>query len=189
MLLSICVIGVTTDSMDFTGRFKSLKYYKKRDSDTEGVRIHVTFADDDNLLESNFTYRKELSDGNFANLLNDGTQGTKKESTISNDTSWLLESNGHDTVVEMSEDVDKYLDILVTLLKRGYETYITSRVYADNYWKVLEDAAIEGNTRVIYCDDMYCLLGKLDQRYQQKLDHQRKNLLEDSYTATPCGLK
>jgi hypothetical protein len=88
----------------------------------------------------------------------------------------------------MSDDVDKYLDILVALLNKGYETYVTSRVYADKYWKMLEDAAALGGTRVIYCDDMYCLLGKLDQRYQQKLDHQRKNLLEDSYSAIPCGL-
>jgi hypothetical protein len=171
---------------EFIGKYKNLPYYKKRDSDSEGVRIHVSYIDDPNLLESSLTFRYEIADGNYRNVINDGTQETKKESTISNDTAWLLGSNGHDTVVELSNETEKYLDIMVTLLKKGYETYITSRVYADKYWKMLEDAATEGSTRVIYCDDVYCLLGKLDQRYQQKLDQQRKNLLEDSYTATPC---
>ena len=188
MLISVCVLGGTEVSTKFSSRFKELPYYKKRDSDTEGVRVHTTYVDDPFLLETNLVYRYEVDSGNFANVLNDGHQKTKKESSIGNDRAWLLESNGHDVIVEAVDDADRYLDTLVMLIKKGYRAYITSREYADKYWNLLLDAAIEGGTTITYCTDIDELMDLLDEWYQQKLDIQRNNLLEDSYNAPQCGL-
>ena len=188
MLISVCILGRTEVSTKFNSRFKELPYYKKRDSDTEGVRVHTTYVDDPYLLDTELVHRYQLSNGNFANVLNDGYQETKKESSIGNDRTWLLESDGHDTIVEAVDDAEKYLDTLVLLIKRGYRTYITSKEYADKYWNVLLDAAIEGNTTITYCTNLDELMGLLDDWYKQKLDIQRKNILEDSYNAPQCGL-
>lgn len=188
MLLSICTLGQSNGLLEFLDKYKSLSYYKKRDSDTEGVRIHVSYVNDVNLFDKEIAHRYEMADGNYRNVVNDGTQGTKKESTIGNDIDWLLTSNGHDTIVEVSEDPEKYLDTLVALMKKGYDAYITTRIYADKYWKTLENAAEEGGGSLTYCDDIYHVLGCLDDKYQEKLSSHRKNLLEDSYSATPCGL-
>lgn len=187
MIISACILGNTEVSAEIVSKFKALSYYKKRDSDTEGIRIHVSYVDDPDLLNSDITFRYELANGNFANALNDGTQRTKKESTISNDKQWLLLSDGHDTVIEASEDPEKYLDILIDLIKKGYDVYITSRVYADKYWKYLEDASSGSGATITYCDNIPSLFGLLDEKYRNKLALQRKNLVEDSYNATPCG--
>lgn len=173
----------------FTSEFKQLTYYKKRDSDTEGVRIHTTYIDDASLLDSALVYRYQLADGNYANVLNDGHQKTKKESSIGNDRNWLLDSNGHDTIVEAVDDVDKYLETLVDLIKKGYRIYITSRAYAEEYYEILEEAAAEAGTTVTYCDTVHSLIGLLDEWYAVKLSSQRRNLLEDSYNAPQCGLQ
>jgi hypothetical protein len=188
MLISVCVLGGTELGRSFTSEFKQLPYYKKRDSDTEGVRVHTTYVDDSFLLDSDLVYRYQLSDGNYANVLNDGYQKTKKESSIGNDRDWLFESNGHDVIVEAVDDVDKYLETLIHLIKKGYRTYITSRAYADKYAGILEAAAAEGRTTVTYCDTVHNVVGLLDEWYSLKLSSQRKNLLEDSYNAPPCGL-
>lgn len=187
MLVSICTLGNSELLPLFIEKYKDLSYYKKRDSDTEGVRIHVSYVDDENLLESALAHRSQLVDGNYKNVINDGTQGTKKESTISNDIDWLLSSDGHDTIVELSNNDEKYLDTIISLLGRGYETYITSRIYLDKYWKTLESAAASANTRVVYSDNIYDIIGNLDDKYYQRLAHQRKSTLEDSYTVPPCG--
>lgn len=188
MLISVCVLGATPLSLEFMSKFKEVPYYKKRDSDTEGVRVHTTYVDDESLLDTPLVHRYQLRDGNFANVSNDGYQETRKESSIGNDLDWLLSSNGHDTIVEAVSDADRYLDTLVSLIKRGYKTYITTKDYADKYWEILENAAIEGNTTVTYCDSIHSVLGLLDELYSQKLSSQRKNLLEDSYNAPQCGL-
>lgn len=173
----------------FTSEFKQLPYYKKRDSDTEGIRIHTTYVDDASLLDSDLVYRYQLTDGNYANVLNDGHQKTKKESSIGNDRDWLLDSNGHDIIVEAVDDVDRYLETLIHLIKKGYRTYITSRVYAEKYAGILEAAADEGGTTITYCDTVHSLIGLLDEWYLVKLASQRKKTLEDSYNAPQCGLQ
>lgn len=189
MLISICVLGGTPDSLDFISKFKALPYYKKRDSDSEGVRIHTTYIADENLLDTLLVHRYQMANGNFANVSNDGHQETKKESSIGNDRGWLLESNGHDTIVEAVDNAGQYLDTLILLIKKGYKTYITNKDYAENHWEALEEAAIEGGTTVTYCDNTYNLLGLLDEWYTQKLSSQRKSILEDSYNAPQCGLQ
>jgi hypothetical protein len=188
MLISVCVLGGTELARCFTSEFKQLPYYKRRDSDTEGVRIHTTYIDELSLLSSDLVYRYQLANGNYANVLNDGYQKTKKESSIGNDRDWLLDSNGHDTIVEAVDDADKYLETLVHLIKKGYRTYITSRAYAERYAKILEEAAAEGETVVTYCDTIREVVGLLDKWYVVKLASQRKNILEDSYNAPQCGL-
>lgn len=186
MLISACVLGYGQMSKDFVSRFKSLPYYKKRDSDTEGVRVHVVYVDDPELLEEDFVHRYEKQD-NFANVLNDGDQETKREVTVGNDTKWLLESNGHDMVFEAVDDVDQYLESLLGLIRRGYWTILTS-TYTDDQWEAIVAAAEDGNAIVTLRHSLDEVFADIDAEYQVRVKRQRENLYKDSLEATPCGL-
>jgi hypothetical protein len=188
VLISVCVLGSSQGALDFISNFKSLKQYKKRDSDTEGVRIHVLYAENPNLLKSPITFRYQLEDGNYANVLNDGTKGSNKESTVSNDREWLLESNGHDTVVEAAENPDKYYLTLLELVRKGFSIYLTSPRFTEDYIEEILAVAKDGGAKVYTHSDIYSALASLQKEYEDKLAFQRRKLLEESYTVEPCGL-
>lgn len=186
MLISVCVLGYSEIAKEFVEKFKSLPYYKKRDSDTEGVRVHLVYVDDPDLLEKDFVYRYEKKD-NFANVLNDGDQETKREVTVGNDTKWLLESDGHDMVFEAVDDVDAYFETLLGLIRRGYWTILTS-VYEDWQIKSIQAAAQESGARVDYLQKLEDAFVEIDVEYQTRLKRQREVLYNKSLEATPCGL-
>ncbi len=188
MLISACVLGYGAVSQEFVRRFKELSYYKKRDSDTEGVRIHIVYEDDPNLLDKPYVHRYEIQD-NFSNVLNDGDQETKREVCIGNDTEWLVNSDGHDLVFEAVDDPNKYLDTLLALIGRGYWVIITSDMYKTELWNTLEDAANSSGAKLSTYENFYELFDKLDAEYRARLDLHRKNLYSESLNATPCGLE
>lgn len=188
MLISACVLGYGAVSQEFVRRFKELSYYKKRDSDTEGVRIHIVYEDDPNLLDRPYVYRYETQD-NFSNVLNDGDQETKKEVCIGNDTDWLLSSDGHDLVFEAVDDPDRYLETLLALIGRGYWVIVTSDRYKTELWPTLEAAAKSSEAKLSTYENFDELFGKLDTEYRARLDLHRKNLYSESLNATPCGLE
>lgn len=187
MLLSVCVLGYGETSKEFVSRFKNLTYYKKRDSDTEGVRVHVVYENDPSIMDRSFAYRYEMPNGNFANVLNDGDQETKREVTLSNDTEWLLQSNGHDTIFEAIDDADSYLDTVVALIRKGYWVILTNSDYCNKYREMLTSEANSSGSRLFYARDLDSIFLEIDSEYKRKLDHQRKTLLEESFSATQCG--
>lgn len=187
MILSVCVLDYTPKSIDFINKFKSLKYYKKRESDTEGVRIHTVYVHDPDLLDRDFVFRYE-TENNFANVLNDGTQQTKKENSIGNDKTWLLESNGHDTIVEAVSDPESYLDTLLSLISKGYWTNITSPEYKTTYKSEIEQAARLSGAIVQYWDSIDDLMRAIDQEYESRVKLQRERLKQESLDSIPCGL-
>lgn len=186
MLLSACVLGYTDLSAEFISRFKKLPYYKKRDSDTEGVRIHVVHVEDSDFLERPYIYRYQKDD-NYSNVLNDGDQGRAKEVCIGNDRDWLLESNGHNLIVEVSEDPDIYLDILLNLISKGYWTIITSDKFKTRYLAQITEAASASGAKLSIVSDLDSVFELLDAEYTTRLAHHRKVLMEQAALAKPCG--
>lgn len=187
MMISVCVLGCSEAASEFVSRFKSLGYYKKRNSDTEGVRVHTMYVADPELLSKDYVCRYELR-GNFANVLADGTEKTNKENSIGNDLEWLLSSNGHDMVFEAAEDPEKYLDALIGLAAKGYWVVVSSEVFKGKYWDVLTETANASGGRVSTYGLMYELFNEIDVEYKTRLERHRKNLYEESLTAKPCGL-
>jgi len=186
MLMSACVLGYGELGSDFVSKFKALSYYKKRDSDTEGVRVHIVYVNDPDLLSRDYVHRYETVD-NFSNVLNDGDQETKKEVCVGNDTTWLLESNGHDFVLEATGGAGGYFDTLLALIRRGYWTILTS-VYEDWQMNSIRAAADEGGARVDYIQDLDSVFVEIDNEYQTRLKRHREVLYQESLSATPCGL-
>lgn len=189
MLISACVLGYTDIAKEFVKKFKATSYYKKRDSDVEGVRVHVVYLETSDLSSSGFLYRYEKNNGNYANVLNDGDQQTKKEVTLSNDRKWLLESDGHDTIIEASDNPDKYYLTLLELIKKGFTVHITSPKYKEQYIEEILLFAEQSGSTIHLHEDVKSILKTLDDEYKEKLNRQRKNLLDDSYESVQCGFE
>lgn len=189
MITSVCVLGYSEEAMNFISEYKKAKYYKKRDSDTEGVRIHVLYAEVDDLSKTDLLHRYELAGGeNYANVLRDGDQETKKEVTFSNDREWLLESNGHDTIVETVESADIYYATVLQLIRRGFSIHLTSSRYKEFYLEEILAVAKESGARVTTHENVYSVLQALDSEYGDKLSSHRGRILAESYNVDPCGL-
>jgi hypothetical protein len=186
MLISSCVLGYGDTAKEFVSRFKSLPYYKKRDSDTEGVRVHTVYVNDESLLDKEYVYRYKKNN-NFSNVLNDGDQETKREVSVGNDSKWLLGSDGHNMIFEAVDGAKGYFDTLLALIRRGYWTILTS-TYEDWQMKSIKAAADEGNALVVYAEDIDEVFEQIDSDYQARLKQHRENLYKESLEATPCGL-
>ena len=187
MLTSVCVLGYGKEALEFVKEYKKVKYYKKRDSDTEGVRVHVVYAAVNDLASTKMLVRYDIGD-NYANVINDGDQKTKREVTFSNDRDWLIESNGHDTIVDISDAPDKYYLTLLELIKPGYSIHLMRKKFTENYLEEVISLAQSRNARVTLHDGIDSILASLDAEYKEKLDLYRKNLYQESLKATPCGL-
>ena len=187
MLTSVCVLGYGKEALEFVKEYKKVKYYKKRDSDTEGVRVHVVYAAVNDLAYTKMLVRYDIGD-NYANVINDGDQKTKREVTFSNDRDWLIESNGHDTIVDISDAPDKYYLTLLELIKPGYSIHLMRKKFTENYLEEVISLAQSRNARVTLHDGIDSILASLDAEYKEKLDLYRKNLYQESLKATPCGL-
>lgn len=187
MMISVCVLGYSEVASEFVSRFKSLGYYKKRNSDTEGVRVHTMYVDDPELLSKDYVCRYELR-GNFANVLADGTEKTNKENSIGNDLEWLLSSDGHDMIFEAAEDPEIYFETLLELASRGYWVVVTSDLFKGDKWDILESASRASGGRLSKYETLTDLFTEIDSEYRSRLDRHRKNLYEESLTAKPCGL-
>lgn len=188
MMISVCVIGYSDVASDFISRFKALSYYKKRNSDTEGVRVHAVYVADTDLLNKEYVCRYELRD-NFANVLADGTEKTNKENSIGNDLEWLLDSDGHDMVFEAVDTPDEeYFDTLLALIFKGYWVVVTSEMFKDQRWDELQAASTASGGRLSKYETLDDLFTDIDAEYKSRLDRHRKNLYEESLTVKPCGL-
>jgi hypothetical protein len=188
MITSLCVLGYGEEVKKFVQEYKKVKYYKKRDSDTEGVRVHVVYAAVNDLASTNMLYRYSIDDNNYANIFQDGDQETKKEVTFSNDHEWLVASDGHDTIVDLSDTPDKYYLTLLNLIKPGYSLHLMRKKFTENYLEEITSLAISRNARVTLHDRVDSILLSLDTEYKEKLALHREKLYEESLESTPCGL-
>lgn len=189
MIISVVILGYEDLAKDFIVKFKSLTYYKKRDSDSEGVRISSVHVENADLLDAEYVYRYEISEQKgFANVLSDGDQETSREVNIGNDSTWLLGSDGHDTVFEAVDDLENYFDTLLELIRKsGHLIFLTSN-YSEEQKAKISEAAEENNATVIFESNLESIMETLDTRYSERLLAHRRQLLEESLSATPCGI-
>lgn len=189
MILSVVVLGYEDTAKNFIAKFKELAYYKKRDTDSEGVRISSVHVEDPNLLDAEYVYRYEMSQElGFANVLKDGDQESKKEIHIGNDTTWLLSSNGHDTIFEAVGSVEIYFDLLVSLISKGPHWVFLTSNYTEEQKAKINEASLVSGARVVYEPNLEKIMEDIDVEYKSRVDAYRKKLLEQSLTETPCGV-
>lgn len=181
MILSLAVLGYESKAKNFISKFKNLSYFVRRASDTESVRIHAVHVFDDTFdtRDDVYSYVADEDTGNRRHVLNDQTQETKKETCIGNDVEWLVESDGHNVVVELSDEhTEDYLKIVRELALKGHLVCVTSSSIADSLKE----------ENVLVFEDENAVFSFLEEEYQVRLAQHRKNLYEESLTETPCGL-
>lgn len=189
MIISVVVLGYEDLAKDFIAKFKSLPYYKKRDTDSEGVRVSSIHVEDPDFLDADYVYRYKISElKGFANVLNDGDQETKQEVSIGNDSTWLLGSDGHDTIFEAVDNLDNYFDTLLELIRKSNHLIFLTSNYSEEQKVKISEAANENNATVIFESNLETIMETLDTRYRERVLAQRKELLEESLSATPCGI-
>ena len=151
MMLSFCVLGYGPMGQEFTKRVKALDYYKVEDSDTNKVRVHtivVPNISSDKYDELRFSYERS-PEGTFR-CLNDGTQMTTKETPICDDLPWLMETDGHDVVMDFMS-YNKYAKkILLQQISRGYWTPLCGKEMVKNHWKEILATAKESGARLSF---------------------------------------
>jgi hypothetical protein len=62
-----------------------------------------------------------------------------KRVTIGDDLEWLIESDGHDTVVDCTSYSEQSKDLVMALLRRGYWLHTCSKELVSKHWKELID--------------------------------------------------
>jgi hypothetical protein len=145
------------------------------------------YVNDPDLLTRDYVCRYEIR-GNFANVLLDGTEKTNKENSIGSDIEWLMESDGHDMVVEATNNSEDYLETLLGLIAKGYWVVVTSDIFKNEKWGILESASRASGGRLSKYETLGSLFDDIDIEYKTRLDRHRKNLYEESLTVKPCGL-
>jgi len=67
---------------------------------------------------------------------------------VTNDTEWLLESSGHNVVVDASSYNEDSKDLIFKLLSKGHWLYTCSKELAWNDWELLVECATESGARI-----------------------------------------
>lgn len=67
---------------------------------------------------------------------------------VSNDTEWLLESTGHNVVVDTASYNDDSKPLILDLLSRGHWLYTCSKELAWNDWELLVECANNSGARI-----------------------------------------
>jgi hypothetical protein len=187
MLLSICVLGYGDIAREFVKKYKNLNYYKISDSDTLGVRVHaVHVLDNKNSKYSGVSHTYDSGDGDFFSVLKDGTEESNKETPFGSDAGWLLETDGHRTVVEFSDgDAAQYLEVLKGQIKKHFDVHITTPEIAAHREELKSLAEEVGASIYFYSGDdvVDTLMEYLESKYQSE----KEKKLTDETGA--CGLE
>jgi len=197
MLSSVCQFGLGEKGRDFLKKYKSLDYYKEKDSDVDAVRIHtvhVLDATEERYRDIRFLYFKE-PEGNFS-CIKDGDEKTPRETPFSHDHPWLETSTGHDTVVEFIDgDIDEYFKIFLPQVKSHYELHLTTPEFISKYGDEIKKKAEEvGATVFTYensSDVVSDVMAELERTYLRKKEHHYNHLkeLEIAQEGEACGIE
>lgn len=191
-MISACVFGYGKLAQEFVKSYKLKEYYKNEDGDITKCRVHIVQVLDhkaEEYADVTMTYYKEPN--GYLNCLADGDEGTSREVSFGDHAEWLAETNGHDTVFELTEGDEGYMDMLLTQIKKGYWTVITSQNFYDNHKGALDSAAEESGAKLEYIFDIEELLVRMDEEYKIRLDrHLEIEARERAYLSEgePCGL-
>lgn len=106
-------------------------------------RIHVIQVPD----LSNYSVAK---DDNWYNWLGDESFGTAKQVTIGDDTEWLIDSDGHDTVVDCTSYNEASKQLVFDLLAKGHWLITCSKELVSNHWRELVEIAKKSNGSISF---------------------------------------
>jgi homoserine dehydrogenase len=134
MLISIALLGFGAVGKEV---YKKLKLV---DGFGEDFRIHIVQVQD----VSNYNPVIINSKG-WMVIDDENSEDEGKRVTIGDDLEWLVESDGHDTVIDCTPYSEKSKDLVLTLLKRGYWLHTCSKELVSKHWNELLDVCDSNN--------------------------------------------
>jgi homoserine dehydrogenase len=136
MEISICLLGFGKVGKAFYKQIKEVPGFG------EDFRVHtVVITDLEKHPEVGFNDMEAWS-------INDETFNTSKQTSIGDDIEWLLESDGHDVLVDTFSFSEESKDLTLKLLSKGYWLYTCNTELAKNHWKDVLDVAEKSNAKV-----------------------------------------
>lgn len=129
MLVSLCILGFGAVGKEV---YKQLKEVPGFNVDW---RIHLFYVPDMS------KYPEAKKNSISQTKIYDETFETELETTIGDDMEWLLNSDGHDTIVDCTPYSDSSKDLILGLLNRGYWFHTCSKGLVKNHWKELVELA------------------------------------------------
>ena len=126
MLISIALLGF--------GEVGKKVYEKLKRDDGFGVdfRVHVVQVRD--LAK----YKPAIINSNGWMVIDDeNAKDPIKRVTIGDDLEWLLQSEGHDTVIDCTSYSEESKDLVMALLRRGYWLHTCSKELVSKHWEEL----------------------------------------------------
>ncbi len=191
MTTSICVLGYGTVGQALV---KKLKNYEEYNNKFKVHCVHVTDANNDKY--ASVTTIIEDKNHGYLRVLADGTERTEKFTAFGSDLDWLLDSNGHNIVVDCMSYNDKAVKLIFSLVKKGnkFRYIIANKKLAEGHGGDLETLAMtEGgvfNFKPAYEIGIENVVNKIyeDIVDQHKIELKSAKEEELRLSAPACGL-
>lgn len=142
MPTSVCVLGY--------GPVAQAVVKKIKDTDGYNVnfRVHCAHVRDNKAEKyKNLTTVIEDTKDNWLTVLADGTENTPNRTPLNDDVDWLLNSFGHNVVVDCTSYNEDSTKLVFDLIAKGNKFYymFSNKELVKNYWKALiQDIKIYG---------------------------------------------
>jgi homoserine dehydrogenase len=150
-MLSLCVLGYGTFGQSLVRKIKSLPNYLSADGLNGDIQIHTVHVSD-NSSEKYSSLREvywKLPEGNFS-CLKDGDERTPRETPFDSDTPWLVESEGHNVIVETMTYNEDSKALVIDLIKKGHWVLISNKTLVQNHLDEILQAATFSGARLSF---------------------------------------
>jgi hypothetical protein len=140
MLISIALLGF--------GEVGKRVYEKLKRDDGFGIdfRVHVVQVTD--VTKHN---PATINSNGWMVVNDENSEDQIKRVTIGDDLEWLLQSEGHDTVIDCTSYSEESKDLVMALLRRGYLLHTCSKELVSKHWEELLDICNETpRARIIF---------------------------------------
>jgi hypothetical protein len=131
---SVCVLGYGPVAQAVVKRIKSKEGYNV------DFRVHCVHVSDNKAEKyQSLTTVIEEPGNNWLTVLADGTENTKDRTPFGSDIEWLLDSIGHNVVVDCTSYNEDSTKLIFDLIKRGNNFYymFPDKQLVRNHWKEL----------------------------------------------------
>lgn len=137
MLISAAILGYGAVGKAVVKRLQALEGYG------EDFRIHTIYVPDMS------RYPEMQQNDDFQWKLKDEWWGTENPTAVGDDLEWLIQSDGHDTVIDCAPYTDESRDLIYKLISKGYWLHTCSKGLVQREWKELIDAGNESGSMII----------------------------------------
>jgi len=147
MTTSIAFLGYNDVAKALISKIKNLDSYSK---DIKVHCIHVRDSKAQKYLDISTVV--EDRPGNFLQVLLDGTEYTDRFTPMGNDVEWLLDSNGHNLIIDCMSYNEDSKNLIFDLMKgdRHFYYFFLNKDLVKNHWKELLASAKKYGCRLSF---------------------------------------